>query len=620
MKFNKKKIIVVFVISILISLLLSSLLVTGFMSNLQAKLVDNFYGGKNPLDKIVIVGVDDKSLQSIGRWPWSREKFIDLLDNMDGAEVIGFDIGFYEASELGIDERFGEKLENFNVVMGAELSYDESVNGELLPIEPLRKNYGYVNVFTDKDGITRTIPFENSFALKIYEEYVGKESPFNYDRMLIDFIGKPKSFRTYSFVDVLDGSLNFEDKIVLIGATSPGLHDSFFVPTSEGEAMSGVEIHANALQTIINFNFLNKQSPVFVMFVIFLFSIFLGLISHFFSIRISSIFVLFLLIFYFLIALFLFNKGLIIDVVYVPLAIVLTPMANLGFFYILEKKHKEKLKNAFGKYVSPVLVEEIAKHPESVSLGGERKRITVLFSDIRGFTSISEKLEPEELVSLLNEYLDKMTGIILKKRGLVDKFIGDAVMAFWGAPLDEKDQEYLACEASINMLGELKELNKKWEKDKLPKIEIGIGLNTGDAIVGNIGSDQRFDYTAMGDNINLGSRLEGLTKYYGARIIVSESTYAKVKDKFKFRKLDIVNVKGKKKPVVIYELVDNEKDFSCFEKGLKLYFAKKWIEAIKEFSKCSGDKASEIYIERCEKFKKNSPSKDWDGSFTMTSK
>ena len=219
-----------------------------------------------------------------------------------------------------------------------------------------------------------------------------------------------------------------------------------------------------------------------------------------------------------------------------------------------------------------------------INLGGEKRNITIFFSDIRGFTTISEKLKPEELVHLLNEYLTEMTTIITDDEGLVDKYMGDAIMSFWGAPLEQPNHAEMACSSSLKMMKKLKELQNKWKKEGIPSFDIGIGLNSGEAIVGNMGSSNRFDYTAMGDSVNLASRMEGLNKIYGTNIIITENTQKVVKDKFETRKLDVVQVKGKKKPVYIYELIfekdklsKKHRDFvKLYEESLELYFKKKW--------------------------------------------
>ncbi len=292
-----------------------------------------------------------------------------------------------------------------------------------------------------------------------------------------------------------------------------------------------------------------------------------------------------------------------------------------------EEEAKKQIKGAFQQYVAPEIIEEILKDPNKLKLGGEKKELTIFFSDIRGFTTISEKLKPEELVQFLNEYLSRMSDIIMNNKGVIDKYIGDAIMAFWGAPIEEKEHARLACESCIEMKEKLKELNRELASKNLPQINIGMGVNTGEAVVGNLGSKEKFDYTVIGDNVNLASRLEGLNKMYGTSIIINESTYEKVKDLFLTREIDLARVKGKVKPVKIYELLDrkkslkpSERDFlSKFDSGVQLYRKGKFAEAERLFKQAESlnksDSVSKIYIERCAELKKSKISSNWDGVF-----
>jgi len=295
--------------------------------------------------------------------------------------------------------------------------------------------------------------------------------------------------------------------------------------------------------------------------------------------------------------------------------------------YALIKEEKRKLRKYFSLYVSKELVDEIIKHPEKVKLGGETKNLTILFSDIRGFTSISEKMDAQDLVGLLNKYLTAMAKIVLDNRGVVDKFIGDAIMAFWGAPLPHENHAEAGVKTALLMSRELKKCNEEWKKFNYPEIKIGIGLNTGEAVVGNIGSHERFDYTVIGDNVNLASRLEGLTKFYGVGIIVSESTAAAVKDKFVLRQIDCVAVKGKMQEVKIYEVLgffeEKEKYTKLIEKfrqGFELYLKKDWFAAKKIFEEILNenpdDGPSKVLKERVEEFLAASPA-DFDGVYYL---
>jgi adenylate cyclase len=618
-------------IALACSIILSFLFYFGFLSNIQLKLSDNLYGGKTPLDGIVIVAIDDNSLQEIGRWPWERENFAKAIDYLDEAKVIGIDVAFFEPSTLEQDILLGEALSDKIILPVEFIKFAEKdgkvIGTELLePIEELANaKTGYVNIVTDRDGVTRAVNMDISeehenFAYAIYKEYWKKEIDEKPSRFLVNFAGKPGSFRYYSMTDVIHERIakeEFKRKLVLIGATSPDLHDDYFVPTSGGKAMPGVEVHANTIQTLINQDFLKHQPRLSVMVMIFA----LALLTTFLVSRINiagatamaAVFV----IAYLFVTIKVFSYGLILNIIYAPLSIVSTYLATILYFYVSEKKEKQKVYGAFKKYVSPVVISDIMKHPEKLKLGGERRDITVFFSDIRGFTSISEKLSPEKLVKILNEYLTAMTDIVMKHEGVVDKYIGDAIMAFWGAPLTQPDHAKMAARTALDMIKRLEELKIEWKKQNFPEINIGIGLNSGQAVIGNMGSYDRFDYTAMGDSINLGSRLEGLTKQYRVKIIISETTKDQLKG-FITRELDLVAVKGKNKPIKIYELVGREGEFhdekiiTDYESGLQHYFNKRWDKAIAEFSKNKNDKPAEEFIKRCEAFKKNPPAKDWN--------
>jgi adenylate cyclase len=277
--------------------------------------------------------------------------------------------------------------------------------------------------------------------------------------------------------------------------------------------------------------------------------------------------------------------------------------------------------------VAREVVDELLSHPEKVKLGGETKTLTILFSDIRGFTSVSEKMDAQSLVGLLNKYLAAMAEIVLENRGVVDKFIGDAIMAFWGAPLPSENHAKLAVRTALLMAHRLRECNVEWKKLNYPEIKIGIGLNTGEAVVGNIGSRDRFDYTVIGDNVNLASRLEGLTKFYGVGIIISESTAEAVKSEFAMRQIDCVAVKGKIQGVKIYEVLGfaEEKEsyaklIEKFGQGFELYFKKDWAGAKKVFEEILAenpdDGPSKVLKERMAEFL-TAPPADFDGVYHL---
>ncbi len=638
-------------IAVVAALLLSTLFSIGFYSHIQIKLSDFLYGGGTASDNIVIVAIDDISIQEIGRWPWGRGNFTDLILNLDEAKVIGLDVAFFEASDTETDMRLAEIIRSVgNVVMPAEYTHFEqdgnNIIGEGL-VTPLPElvgaaaGLGYINVITDKDGITRAANFDvksefNPFAEEIINQYFHKRFDKK-SRMLINFVGNPGSYTRYSFSDVMRGKFSreeFKDKIVLVGSTAANLHDDYFVPTSYGKAMPGVEIHANIIQQILTGKDLDTAPDWLTILTIFFVAFAVALIALYVPLWVGAIISAGMFILYTFVAIFAFSAGILINLIYVPGTIIMTYLATMIYFYISEKRSRKKVLGAFEKYVSKDVINHILEHPDRLKLGGEKRIITVFFSDIRGFTTISEKLTPEQLVTLLNEYLTEMTNIILDKNGVVDKYMGDAIMAFWNAPLNQPKHAELACDTCLLMETRLKELQKKWTSEGVPSLEIGIGLNTGPASVGNMGSYDRFDYTAMGDTVNLGARLEGLNKPYGTRILISASTREKIKKKpYLVRKLDSVQVKGKKQPIIIYELLckkDKAKPelintVECFEKGLELYFKQKWVAAITEFKKADklrkeGDAPSKAFIERCTALKKDSPGKKWNGVWVMKTK
>ena len=638
---HKKRIVIEILATLAICFVISLLFLSGFLGNLQTRLSDNLYGGKIPLNNLVIVAIDDKSLQQIGRWPWDRDVFVNAIKRLEESKVVGIDVGFFEDYDTEIDHELAEVIkESGNVVLSVEYTSFRKEEGRiigdnvLVPVDELKNSadLGYVNVITDGDGITRAfnpnvIGEYKSFSEVIQDKFWGKETELS-DRVLINYAGEPGSFEMISFSDLNEMKKDdFKNNIVLIGATSMDLHDDFYVPTSKGKRMPGVEVHANALQTLITKQFIATESDWMVVLSIFLAGILIFAIFKMFNLAVSVVSCAILILAYFLTGIWIFEVNILLNLVYVPLSLALVLPMNITVSYLMEAKEKKKVLGAFGKYVSPVVIKEILKHPDRLKLGGVKKELTVFFSDIRGFTSISERLTPEQLVHLLNEYLTEMTNVILKNNGVVDKYIGDAIMAFWGAPLDEPEHAKVACVTCLEMKDRLKEFNKKLTKEGIPEINIGIGLNSGEAVVGNMGSFDRFDYTAMGDTINLGARAESINKQYGTMIIITEFTKDKVGDEFTVRELDYVAVKGKKKPVKIYELigkkeeVDKEelKKIEEYEKGLALYRKKQWDKAAKIFEKLK-DKASKLMIERCKEFKKSQPPKEWSGAYEMKTK
>lgn len=346
-------------------------------------------------------------------------------------------------------------------------------------------------------------------------------------------------------------TLAVQDKILMVGAFASGMAEDE-KPTPLG-IMFGIEMHANALNTILMNNFLH-QAPAWVDLSILAGAIlFIALISSRIPAAIAFLATIILTIFYFFFSNYLFEtRSYVVNFSAIATSSIFTFISVVVYRVFTEEREKKQIRDTFGKYLSPKVVDQLSDNPPE--LGGIDKELTVFFSDIRGFTTLSENMTPQELVNHLNVYLTAMTDLALDYGGTLDKYMGDAIMCFWGAPLPQADHAVLACKCALKQMIVLEELNKGWPEAK--HINIGIGLNTGIMTVGNMGSKMRMNYTLMGDHVNLGSRLEATNKEYGTRIIISEFTYALVKDKFIVRELDNIRVKGKNKPVLIYELVD----------------------------------------------------------------
>jgi adenylate cyclase len=523
---------------------------------------------------------------------------------------------------------------------------------------------GFFNMLPDRDGVVRWMPLiiqagEDIFpplSLQCAWNYLGrprlivKVASYGIEginmgdrflptdetgQMLLNYLGPPKTFPHYSITDILKGKLDmgtFKDKIVLVGATAVGLYDLRITPFSTN--YPGLEIHATVVDNILKQRFLNKPkwTSIYDLLVV----IFLGVLTGLILPRLNAIrgmfFALGLFILHIIIARWLFvSFSIWINIVYPILALLLIYTILTVYRYITEERERKKIRGAFSYYVSSSVVNEMLKYPDRLKLGGDKKDLSVLFSDIRGFTTISEGLTPEDLVHLLNEYLTVMTDIVFKHDGTLDKYMGDAIMAIYGAPLDQPDHPARACHSALDMMNALKKLNEKWILEGKKPMDIGIGINTGMMMVGNMGSDQRFDYTVMGDAVNLGSRLEGANKNYKTNILLSEFTYERVKDEFVCMEIDSVRVKGKTQPVKIYQLhahkrvpETRDKAIFYFHRGLQLYKKQEWDEAIKLFKGVwqldNEIFAANVYIERCKNLKADPPGPDWDGFYTMKTK
>jgi len=458
-------------------------------------------------------------------------------------------------------------------------------------------------------------------------------------QMMINYQGPASTFAHYSIVDVLEKNFSrgaFQGKIVLIGATATGIGDLRGTPYG-GTNYPGVEIHANVIDNILNQRFLKygfRQALADVLLIL-SFGIPLGIWMALVSPR-WMWFGVSLLLPMVAMNFWAFLHGWWLNLL-VP-ALTLSTNVLLVSLYrsLFEEKEKRRVRTAFGQYLSPEVIRRLLVNPQLVE--PKKTDITVMFSDIRGFTTISEKLDAQDLALFLNQYLSDMTSLVFDHQGTLDKYIGDAVMAFWGAPFEEPGHAARGCHTALKMMERVREMQRKWEAEGKPHLDIGIGLNTGVASVGNMGSSLRYGYTALGDTVNLSSRLEGLNKDYGTHILVNETTYSAARDDgFVFRELDLIRVKGKLQPVTIYELIgragqnsvygtaeDMHTRITLFRRARELFRKREWAEAQKTFQiildKWPDDGPSRTYWKRCQDYLFDEPPSGWDGVFTMTHK
>jgi adenylate cyclase len=452
-------------------------------------------------------------------------------------------------------------------------------------------------------------------------------------RSFINYRGPVRTYPYHSIADVAQRKFppgTFRDKIVLVGASATGIGDIRSTPYG-GADFPGIEIHANVIDNILNQNFLQRgaRQVAWDLAFIFAFGIPLGLWLA--LTRAQHMWFALLLTPAYLGGVYgAFLKGWWLNLS-IP---VLTLVANVSlvalYRIVVEERDKRKVRGSFQQYLSPEVIRRLLERPELVQ--PRKTEISVMFSDIRNFTTISEQLDAQDLALLLNQYLSDMTRIVFSTQGTLDKYIGDAVMAFWGAPFEVQDHAVRACRAALDMMHRVAELQEQWRVAGRPFLDIGIGVNSGVASVGNMGSQLRYSYTAMGDAVNLSSRLEGLNKEYRTHIILGPETYAAVRDAgFVFRELDLIQVKGKLQPVTIYELValqdaapEHRERLETFARGRASYLQRQWLEAQTIFqellNRWPDDGPSRTYWKRCQDYLFEAPTENWGGVYVMTYK
>jgi len=533
-------------------------------------------------------------------------------------------------------------------------------------------DFGYFNFIPDADGVIRKVPLvieyrgdelfpgANLFpplSIKMLVEYLGspaltlKVNELGLERvqigdrviptddkgmMFINYMGGMKTFPHYSIIDILRGDVPgdaFKDKIILVGATAVGIYDVRVTPYATN--FPGIEIHANIIDNILHNRFLVKPewAQDVDLAIILALGIGLGLILRRVKATIGVVALLITMAGFLFFNRYMFvERGVWLNLVYPGLNVVMTFAGVTVYRYMTEEKEKRFIKGAFGQYLAPNVVNQLIDNPNMLKLGGERKVLTAFFSDIEGFTSISEKMTPEELVAFLNEYLTEMSSLILKYEGTIDKYEGDAIVAFFGAPVYYEDHAGRACSVSIEMHQKLEAMNEIWGEQGRPEIKVRIGLNTGPMVVGNMGSRDRMDYTMMGDTVNLAARLESANKQYGSYLMIGEETYRQAGDYIEARELDLLQVVGKQEPITVYELLGKKGEVApvkievvkLYTQGMEKYRNMEWDAAIDLFKQAvsldSEDNPCKVYMRRCEEFKIHPPSEDWNGVYVMTRK
>ena len=590
----------------------------------------------SPPKEILIVGIDEHSFQELKTaWPWPRNFHAQLVRKLKaaGARLIVFDVLFAEPTTGDDDQFFAAAIrEAGNVILATAMEYSESPQAArqitVQPWEPFRRaafGMGLTLVTPDTDGIVRRFHCLFGDQETLPEAVVRAYSPkFKIPALkcgLINFTGPPGHIDTVSYSRVLAGpdpylAEHVRGKIVLIGrivaAAPTPIADSFLTPfyAGTGLLMSGVEIHGQIINTLLKKNW-GREVPLLPRLGIYLLMMlaFGALVLRVSPFAAMAVLVGFVGLIFGLSAYLFLYLSLWFPPVLLAGGLAVVYAGHIFAHYWIESREKRWLRQAFGQYVSESLVESIIANPERLQLGGEEVEATVLFSDMVGFTAMAENTAPRELIRLLNEYFSTMTEIILEKQGTVDKYIGDAIMAFWNAPLPIADHAALACEAALEMEAAMRVLQKSWLSQGFPAISMRIGLHTGPVVAGNVGSKKHFNYTVMGDTVNLAARLERANKTYGTEIMISNATYRRLGDHFLVRELDLVQVRGRAQPVTIYELMGRLPPggpppwLEIFEAGLAAYKEGKIPEAASRFFEIldlyCDDPPSGVFLKRC---------------------
>jgi len=634
---------------------------------------------------IVLANIDEKAIQKYGQFPFPRSVYADIIKDLKDrhAAVLGNTVLFLEADRFGGDKALANAMLGYPTILSQTVGNCDRNNKdtkrtgvavvgdgkatEFLPeypcvldnifdLQSVAIGTGITSTLPEADGVVRRVPmlamsqgeYYPSFSLEILRAAAGQESyqakinqtgveavriptfpVIKTDEYSRVFVNWNYRFSDFSITDIPQ---DLTGKIVLLGVTAAGVTNPVATPVG---SQFPHYVQANVLHTLLQGDSvaIPLWTPVLDYASLILLTLCIILLSR---LRFSFIYIAALVAAYTYLPKYLFEHNKILfDVSFNIFAILILYIHIYTVKFISELMQKLQIKKQFGTYLSPALVEKLQKNPELLTLGGETRELSIMFTDVRGFTAISEHYgaNVQGLTQIMNKYMTVMTDKILKNAGTLDKYIGDAQMAFWNAPLDDKEHRRNALKTALQMLGDLDDFNYDIAAVGVPAFGMGLGINTGDVVVGNMGSTQRFDYTCLGDSVNLASRLEGQSKDYGVKIVLGHNTVQSIDDEFFILELDMIAVKGKKEGVRIYTCLGYNSDLSAYAKDYAKHVHFLSDYRAKRFSSCLltletlqsgfGGKMKDYYAmmhKRCEYFLKNPPAKDWDTVFRATSK
>jgi adenylate cyclase len=619
---------------------------------------------------IAIIAIDEASIREIGRFPWSRRHYVPLLDHLSavGARGVLMDAFFPEAEDAAIDASLADAIARAgNVVLATafEFAPDGTITGQTASLPAFTSAAmatAQINFLADEDGVNRYNKLFLEYGGQVYPSlgmmgafislmpetldmqegvvvFGDRRIPVDQSgRMLINHRGPPGTYETFSFADIAAGRVDparLKDRIFFLGATALGIYDMRMSPFHHNTP--GVEVNAAIADTIIRGEFISRGLAERRLD--YAFMVLLSAVTAFATLRLKSRValpvVVLLVLGYSYYAISMFLSGRWVSVVYPLVGVAVLYSYGAYMRFMIFDRSGRQIRQMFSSYVSPKVVERLMADPDAVRVGGDSKDVTVLFTDVRGYTSFSESRTPHQVVQTLNEYLGAMAGEILDFDGTLDKFLGDGIMAYWGAPLPQEGHATMAVTCLLGMRKRLLELHRGWEARGEQLLTFRAGLHSGEVVAGNIGAlGRKMEYTVIGDPVNLASRLEATGKAYGVDVILSEATLKLIGHEFLCRELDVIRVVGKKQPIRIFELVGLRADFpegsprrkaiEDFERALAFYRARRFVDAVLIFAALSKadpeDKPPTVYLGRCESFARTAPPEDWDGVYDRRSK